>query len=294
MNDPGPLRDSFVHLTDLHFWEIVGNPLRLLNKRVIGMANVAFRRRNEFQTQLAEPFAKAVARVGVQSALLTGDFTSTSTEREMEQGARFVESLESQGLKPTAIPGNHDVYTFESVRHGRFERHFKAWMPGEALPCQGTLPHGTPILYVPTVCPNILSSKGVITDEEIRAVSNLLSAVESPVVVAGHYPVLVETHGYRIPPNRQLRNADALREALGRSGKTILYVSGHVHRFSFVQDDAYPNLCHLTTGAFFRRDRASGAEGEFSEIRVYASGYGVVHHVYTGDWQAQAEEKIGL
>ena len=34
------MKGSFIHITDLHFWELVLNPFRLLNKRAIGNVNV--------------------------------------------------------------------------------------------------------------------------------------------------------------------------------------------------------------------------------------------------------------
>lgn len=284
-------RDSFLHLTDFHFWEIVLNPLRLLNKRAIGAANVLLRRRHEFLTDRAASYAEYAAGLGIKQVVITGDFASTATEKEMVQGAAFVRSLEQRGLRPIVIPGNHDVYTFESARRKRFERHFGPWLPEDDLPCIHTLDGGTPVLFVPTVCPNYFTSKGRISDAEVRAVEALLDSVGEPVVVAGHYPLLHRTYGYEINPNRRLRNAEALRRALGRSGRQALYISGHVHRFSYVQDDSHPALSHLTTGAFFRQDHAVGSQGEFSEVHVEVGAVRVIRHMNRGEWVATEEKK---
>ncbi len=287
-------RDSFLHLTDFHFWEIVLNPLRLLNKRAIGAANVLLKRRYEFLTDRAASYAEYAAGLGIRQVLITGDFASTATETEMAQGAAFVRSLEQHGLRPIVIAGNHDVYTFESRRKKRFERHFGPWLPEKPLPCIHTLDGGTPVLFVPTVCPNYITSKGRISDAEVRSVEALLDTVDAPVIVAGHYPLLQRTYGYEINPGRRLRNAEVLRRALGRSGPKVLYISGHVHRFSYVQDDTYPSLSHLTTGAFFRRDLASGLEGEFSEVHLEGEAVRVIRHVHRGEWVATEEKKGGI
>ncbi len=284
-------RDSFLHLTDFHFWEIVLNPFRLLNKRAIGAANVLLKRRYEFLTDRAGSYVEYVAKLGIKHLLITGDFASTATDKEMMEGAAFVRSLERQGLRPVVLPGNHDVYTFESVRKKRFERHFGPWLPEDTLPCIHTLDGGTPVLFVPTVCPNYISSKGHISDEEIRAVETLLDSIDAPLVAAGHYPLLQRTYGYEIHPNRRLRNAEALRRALGRSGRQALYISGHVHRFSYVQDDSYPALNHLTTGAFFGQDHASGSEGEFSEVHLEGGAVRVIRHVNRGEWVSMEEKR---
>ena len=286
--------DTFLHLTDLHFWEIVLNPLDLLNKRALGALNVALRRRKEFLIERADSYAEAVAAVGIRQVLITGDLASTATEREFAMGAGFVSELERRGLCPAVIPGNHDVYTFESVRKKRFEKYFSAWLPSDSLPVMRALPGGTSVLYVPTVCPNLLSSRGRIAAEEIRAATELLEAVKSPVIVVGHYPLLNRPYGYDATRGRRLREAGALREALGRSGLDILYICGHVHRFSYVQDETYPKVSHLTTGAFFRHDRKSGSQGEFSEIRVGKEGISVIRHLYQGKWAAAEEERRSM
>lgn len=283
--------DSFLHLSDFHFWEIDLNPLHLLNKRALGMANVLLRRRKEFVMERAEAYSDTVAGLGIERVLLTGDFASTATEGEMAMGAAFARGLEKRGLTPTVLPGNHDVYTFESVRTKRFDRHLGAWMPGGALPALKRLPGGTPMIFVPTVCPNLLSSKGRISEPEIRAVARLLDESESPVVVVGHYPLLNDTYGYTMSAGRRLRGAGALREALGQSGREILYVCGHVHRFSYVRDDVYPSLSHLTTGAFFRTAHESDARGDFSEVRVEAGQFRVFRHQNIGDWVRSEEER---
>ena len=283
--------DSFLHLTDFHFWEIVLNPLRLLNKRAIGAMNVLLKRRHEFPMERAGSYSDYVAARGVKQLLITGDFASTATDKEMSLGAAFVRGLEERGLKPVVIAGNHDVYTFESVRKKRFEKHFGPWLPAAPLPCTHELEGGTPVLFVPTVCPNYISSKGYISDAHLREASALLDGLASPVIVAGHYPLLTKTHGYELNASRRLRNGPALREALGRSGREIVYLSGHVHRFNYVQDADHPGLSHLTTGAFFRNDSESGTRGEFSEIRVGMGETRVIRHVNKGDWVAIEEKK---
>ncbi len=281
------LIDSFIHVTDLHFWEVVRNPLHLLNKRLIGNTNVYLKRRHEFDMGRALPYLDHAASLGVGELICTGDFSSTATEGELARGAAWMREAEARGFHCTAISGNHDVYTFASARGKRFEHHYGAWLPGADLPCVGALPGGTPILYIPTVCPNWLSSKGTISDEEAVRTVELLEGVDGPIVVAGHYPFLNETQGYTVNPNRQLRNAEALRRVLGESGKPILYVCGHVHRFSFERDPEYPNLVHLTTGAFFRTAHESNSEGEFSEVRILRNGFAVVRHVKRAAWEEQ-------
>lgn len=258
----------------------------MLNKRALGNVNVIYRRRKEFIQANAESFADYVSSLNVPDILITGDFTSTALEEEFAMARAWVDTLRDRGLAVTVYAGNHDVYTFEAVRTRRFERHFRDYLPSaDPMPWRMTLPGGTPLILVPTVCANLVSSKGRISNKDVSAVGAMLADTEGLAVVSGHYPVLDETYGYRTTPERRLRNAAALRRVLGESGKRVLYVAGHVHRFSYVKDRVYPELRHVTTGAFFRNDRERQRQGEFSEITVVDGGFRVHHHVFAGNWE---------
>jgi hypothetical protein len=154
-----------------------------------------------------------------------------------------------------------------------------------------TLPGGTPLVLVPTVCPNLISSRGRVTEETVRAVAAALNECAGPVIVAGHYPLLVHTPQYDLTHERRLRNAEALRKALGESSRRILYVCGHVHRFSYLRDQQFPSLEHLSTGAFFHQSRYTGCDGEFARIDVLDTGFRVVRHTHApaSGWTAQTE-----
>lgn len=277
--------DRLIHITDLHFWEIVTNPLELLNKRFLGNLNVIYRRRHEFHMTQAEPYADHIASLEIGTCLIGGDFTSTATHGEYAKGRDFVDGLARRGLHIQLMAGNHDVYTFESVRKRRFEQYFAPFMAANDLPSRSTLPGGTPLITVPTVCPNFLSSAGRIGDEDAAATRALIDACpDGPILVAGHYPILHKTRHYDSGKSRQLRNADSLRRALGESGRRILYIAGHVHRFSYTQDSRYPNLRHLTTGALFLQRRGQDIRGAFSVIGVDKDGFQVDWHEYSNEW----------
>lgn len=270
-----PARDCLLHVADLHFWKVTFNPLRLLNKRVLGNLNVWMRRRHEFAMERAAACVDWLAAQGTRQLLLTGDFTSTALDEEFERAREFVVAVRQRGFTVYMVPGNHDVYTFESVRKDRFRRYFGDYIPAQGYPARYTLPGGTPLLLVPTACPNLLSTRGRIRDVEVQRTADLLRECGPAVIVAGHYPVLNKTPGYELTRSRRLRNAEALRSVLGRSEKRILYVAGHVHRFSYVTDEKYPHLQHVTTGALFYRNRREGHEAECCQIEVGDEGFRV-------------------
>ncbi len=289
MDDSLP-RDTLLHITDIHFWEVVLNPLRLLNKRLLGNINVWWRRRHELHTERAESFAEALVETGVRTLFASGDLTSTATDWEFQQAAAFLRKLSERGLRILVVPGNHDVYTFEAQRKRRFERYLGDFLPAEGYPYRLTLPGGTPVVLVPTVCTNLVSSRGCITDTEVQAAERLIAETPpGPVIIGGHYPVLHRTPAFASGPLRRLRNAAALHRILGESGRRILYISGHVHCFSYVQDNRYENVQHLMTSAFFLQRRRRGPSGSFAEIQVRPEGFDVYRHEYDARWRRTRE-----
>lgn len=284
------MTDRLLHITDLHFWEVVRNPLALLNKRALGNVNVYLRRRHEFHMDQADAFADVALATGIRTLLIGGDFTSTATEHEFALARKWVMRLAGKGMAIHLLPGNHDVYTFESVRRRRFEHYFREFIPQDGYPARVMLPGGTRLVLVPTVTPNFISSKGRITRKELRAVERLLAECpDGPLLVAGHYPLLHKTYSYDSSPSRRLRNAEALRDLLGACPQTILYLSGHVHRFSHCIDPDYPRLHHLTSNAFFLQRHHDDVRGAFTEIHVNSKGFQVFQHVLKQDWDISLE-----
>jgi len=283
-----PPTDTVLHIADLHFWKIVRNPIYLLNKRFLGNLTVLLRRRHDFDMSQAEPYSDAIADVaastGAKTVLLTGDFVSTSLDKEFVLALAFVRGLQNRGLKIHLLPGNHDVYTFRAYRRKRFEEFFGEFLPPDGYPSVMRLPGGTPVILVPTVRPRYFSARGHVTLKEVAEVKSLLGQAEDRVLIAGHYPVLHKTQGYVSNRWRRLQNASKLRRVMGESGKHILYAAGHVHAFNYTHDPLYENLEHLTTGAFFKRDIKQGIAGEFSEIRIYPDRFEVHHHVHKQTW----------
>ena len=282
--------DRVGHIADIHFWRVVLNPFRMMNKRFLGNLTVVLRRKHEFVAENAEIFADAVAATGVNAVILTGDFSSTSLPEEFAMAVNFVRGLRGRGLQVHVLPGNHDVYTFASARRKRFEEYFAEFLPEGGYPALQRLPGGTPLVLVPTVCPRHFSASGLVTRDTVDRVAALLKECGPRVVVAAHYPVLAKTHGYASHALRRLENAEALREALVASGKKILYVCGHVHRFSYQRDAHASDIAYLSTGAFFRKSHETGIDGEFAEIGIRENGFTIRRHAHRREWEITAEE----
>jgi DNA repair exonuclease SbcCD nuclease subunit len=283
-------------MSDLHFWQVVRNPLKLLNKRALGNLNLLLRRRHQIKTERATGLLDLLKGLEIDAFLVGGDLTTTATEEEFRQAADFLGQLTE--LAPVyLVPGNHDVYTFESRRKERLEKYCFYWLPVEEGCSVDRLPGDVALLRISTARPNWISSRGHVPPEALALLPDLLQEEKGKVMIAlAHYPVIPETEAYVMGLNRGLGNGGALRRTLGEGGRSLLYLAGHVHVYSHLQDPLYPSLEQITTPALFY-DK-SDKPGGFTEIVVEGSELEIRPWVFDQGWQrvtaVHSRNKISL
>jgi 3',5'-cyclic AMP phosphodiesterase CpdA len=121
---------TIAHLSDLHL-PLPGRlgALDLLNKRLLGWANLRLLRSG---THRLEPFKLLLSRVvelDPDLVLISGDLTNLALPAEYKQ---IDQLLGQAGLKPETtllLPGNHDRYTPQADQSGAFETGLARWLP---------------------------------------------------------------------------------------------------------------------------------------------------------------------
>ena len=83
--------------------------------------------------------------------LFSGDISAMGLPREFRQGAELLRVSEREGV---TIPGNHDLYTHESVRAKWFEREFRPWLAGKRVHEEFDYPFAREIAGRWVVCVN--------------------------------------------------------------------------------------------------------------------------------------------
>lgn len=76
---------------------------------------------DKHSVRLAQRILEELEEAGVEHLVVTGDLTLTSETSEFEKAARLLRKWAEAG-KLTVVPGNHDVWTAESVKTARFLR----------------------------------------------------------------------------------------------------------------------------------------------------------------------------
>ena len=114
----------FVQLSDLHLSSIQRpNPLRLLNKRILGYLSWQRKRRFSHQTWIIDKAIEQIKQLNVDHYAITGDLTHIGLKDEFNQVAQWLRSVAGPE-DITVIPGNHDLYINE-----RWQRSFLLWQP---------------------------------------------------------------------------------------------------------------------------------------------------------------------
>lgn len=121
---------SICHLSDLHLPSPVALRLRdLMSKRLLGAANVRFRRAATHQLRPLEALLGQVQSEDADLVLVTGDLGNLSLPAEF---LAVEDLLRRHGLSPgqtVVLPGNHDRYTRQADRGHAFEAVFGEWRP---------------------------------------------------------------------------------------------------------------------------------------------------------------------
>jgi 3',5'-cyclic AMP phosphodiesterase CpdA len=124
---------KIAHLSDLHILSLDGvSPLRFLNKRLTGYANLRFKRNHVHHSAYARAIAREIRRAAVDHVCITGDLTNLALEPEFELARRLLEDdLDLDAAHVSVVPGNHDLYTRGALTKKRFSTYFADYLKSD-------------------------------------------------------------------------------------------------------------------------------------------------------------------
>ncbi len=176
---------------------------------------------------------------------MTGDLSNLAFESEFAAARALLSAHAGDGERLSVIPGNHDYYTWNSVRTQRFEAWFNPWMRSD-LP---ELSHGAPYPWVKLLNDRValVGVNSCIPSPPLFAVGRVGAEQRTRLQAALAHPevrrrfVIVALHHHLLPPlhtsprkeaMRHLTDADAVMEVL-RQGHVHLVIHGHNHQWGF-------------------------------------------------------------
>ncbi|WP_074311062.1 metallophosphoesterase family protein [Singulisphaera sp. GP187] len=278
-----------IHLSDIHVWRYAFNPLRLLNKRAVGMFSLLAGRAGRFRLERLHEVVTRVVGLAPDHVLITGDLSTTALADEFREARSALAELLLDSTRVTVIPGNHDRYTTGSVRYRLFEEWFGMFSPPGPYPWLRPLDDETAILGLDATRSH-LSARGYLPTEQLdraRALTGGSTALPKRLIVACHYPVVAPApYAVELEPKR-MTNAVEVSDWLATIGRH-LYCCGHVHAAWAFVPEALPDQLCLNAGAPLLRDPTGHRPPGFLQIELEGNEVTTIHHAWTGhEWSTR-------
>jgi 3',5'-cyclic AMP phosphodiesterase CpdA len=177
--------------------------------------------------KLAKGLLDALLEVGVDHLVVTGDLTLSGEPREFERAAELLRPWAQAG-KLTVVPGNHDVWTEDSVDTGRFLRAIGADGKGMRRPAP-TYPHVVPLgaevvlvaLDSARYGEDPFTTAGRLGAEQLKSARELCREHQKQ----GKATVLAFHHHVLLPPERVPSDVQVSRMPLGDADQVIRLVA---------------------------------------------------------------------
>ena len=223
------------HISDLHALDLSGaSPLRFFSKRFFGWLNLLRKRRAAHPIELLDALCDDLRQQPLDHVVVTGDLTNLSLPSEFLRARKALDGLPFGPQGVTAIPGNHDVYVWESYFGRTFEKMLLPYAQSDGAK-EGELPTW-PIVRVRSEvaiigCSTALPSPVPLADgwlgrKQLRRLEQTLEELRGRFrVLLIHHPPLPQ----RLDLLRALRDRGRLHDVLRRVGCELV-LHGHEHR----------------------------------------------------------------
>ena len=250
-----------IHFSDIHLTAkpLGWSPRDLYSKRITGWVNVKLLGRGKSfkdAPKVIGTFMREVREQPLDGLIFSGDATGMGFESEFAVASQAIGVGDSSMPPAIAVPGNHDVYTHRSARHGFFEQYFGAWQEGLRIDETHTYPFAQKLGHVWLIGVNSSTpnrwnwdASGAIDPLQLKRLEKLCDALDpGPRIMVTHYPLRTST-GEVEPAVHRLRDHRQALE-MARHCHIGLWVHGHIHRDFVLQPTAdipFPIVCAGST-----------------------------------------------
>lgn len=241
-----------VLLGDMHLYTLSIAPWRLLSKRILGQTNLWLRRHRAFDRRQWSGLANHARALGPDVVLGSGDVSTTALPHEFELAKDVIRPIAQVAETTFFVPGNHDRYTFASMRRRDFETYFGEWTTTD-WPHHRVLADGLHLVGVDPTRPTLLTASGRCGARQLDKLRAMLAGIDKThkVIVVCHYPPGTPPGQKAEHKQHRLIDQTALVGVLGDAGHDVLFLHGHVHEVWCwrMGADVAPNVVAVNAGA---------------------------------------------
>ena len=259
---------SIIHISDLHFHTYPQNFRDWKSKRILGVANLLFRRARQFPLHRAKQLVKLIQKMNWDHLVISGDLTQLSLEKEFSGAREILDPLLTDPQRVTIIPGNHDRYVRQAAGDDLYNKYFGEFFGNSKIHLR-SLKDDWMIVGWDSAHPNDwLSAAGTVRCSTLRATENLLGrySAETRFIIVNHYP-LTFPEGWKFEKSHELYNLVPVRNWILRHPQIRLYLHGHIHEnwLHRLSRDSGPELL-LVNSASSTSKLSPGQKSSFHRI----------------------------
>ncbi len=242
-----------VHISDLHFWHLPGNPLVWRGKRLLGLANLLLRRARKFRLEAAPQLVEEIHKDQPDHLVVSGDISTTSLNLEFQAFRQmFSDWLESPG-KITLVAGNHDRYTRRVMREKLFEKTFSDILDPDSGSRIRLIQPGLGLATFDPCVPRPISARGFVDPFQLRLLEESIRSCDwsslRALLFVCHYPAEVPLQHADHQKGHGLVGAEGILKVLQEVPVPICWLHGHIHHPWRFFSPSIPNLTYYNPGS---------------------------------------------
>jgi len=265
------MNTTIIHISDLHFHTYPQNFRDWKSKRILGAANLLFRRKRQFPLQRAKRLVEQIQKMNWDHLVISGDLTQLALEKGFSRARKTLEPLLTDPERVTVIPGNHDRYVRQAAGTDLFSQYFGEFFGNKEIHVR-KLNSDWVIIGWDSAHPNDwLSASGTVRRSTIQATADLLESCpeQTKFIIVNHYP-LTFPEGWNYDRFHELYNLVPVRDWILRHPQIRLYLHGHIHKnwIHHLPRDSGPELLLLNSAASSSKLH-SEQKSSFHQIDLY-------------------------
>ena len=224
------MKQTIIHISDLHFHKYPKKFLEWKSKRFFGIANLIFCRARQFPLSRSKRLVDQISKMSWDHLVISGDITQLSLESEFFLARETLEPLLKDKSRVTIIPGNHDRYVLQNYSTDLFKKYFGEFFGSSEIHFR-KLKSGWVVVGWDSVHPNDwLTAAGTVRRSTIRATEDIIKSFpkNTRFIIVNHYPLTFPT-GWKFDQFHELYNLVPVRKWILSQPQIRIYLHGHIH-----------------------------------------------------------------